>query len=106
SLGAWPAGAKTCFRVWAPQAKSVELVLDSSGRGPCRLARERGGYFQAAVEDVAAGALYRFRVDGRGPFPDTASRYQPQGVHGPSQVIDPGAFPWSDPSWRGITLER
>jgi maltooligosyltrehalose trehalohydrolase len=64
------------------------------------------GYFSATLCDCPSGSLYGFRVDGRGPFPDPASRYQPQGVHGPSQVIDPSAFRWTDHSWKGVAREK
>jgi maltooligosyltrehalose trehalohydrolase len=67
--------------------------------------RQPDGYFASTVPDARPGALYRFRVDGRGPFPDPASRFQPQGVHGPSQVVDPDGFAWTDAAWRGYGLE-
>ena len=53
-----------------------------------------------------AGDRYRYAIDGRGPFPDPASRYQPEGVHGPSEVVDPGQFRWSDRAWKGLTPEE
>ena len=63
------------------------------------------GYFQAVVDGVSAGALYRYRLDGKKERPDPASRYQPQGVHGPSQIVD-SRFDWKDSEWRGIPLEK
>ncbi len=63
------------------------------------------GLFSAFVEGVSPGDRYRYRVDGRGPFPDPASRFQPEGVHGPSEVIDPRSFSWSDSDWRGSGLD-
>src|SRR5262249_29310787 len=51
------------------------------------------------------GDRYRYRVDGRGPFPDPASRFQPEGVHGPSEVVDPHAFAWSDAGWHNVPRE-
>jgi maltooligosyltrehalose trehalohydrolase len=62
------------------------------------------GYFRAIVDDVAPGALYRYRIDGQKERPDPASRFQPQGVHGPSQVAD-HRFAWNDTGWCGIPLE-
>jgi len=47
-----------------------------------------------------------YLLDGAGPYPDPCSRFQPQGVHGPSSVVDPAAFEWSDRDWRGVPLER
>ena len=52
-----------------------------------------------------AGSLYQYRIDGSGPFPDPASRFQPEGVHGPSQVVDPSRFRWTDAHWRGVAPE-
>jgi maltooligosyltrehalose trehalohydrolase len=68
------------------------------------MAREPEGYFAVDCAEARPGALYRYLVDGRGPFPDPASRFQPEGVHGPSQVIDPFAFRWTDEPWRGVPL--
>jgi maltooligosyltrehalose trehalohydrolase len=64
-----------------------------------------GGYYHAVVEGISAGALYRYRLDNEKERPDPASRYQPQGVHGPSQVVD-HRFGWSDSDWRGLPLEK
>jgi len=91
------------FRVWAPRRRRVEAVLET---GAVTLAPEPGGYFSGFARNAAAGALYRFRLDGRAAlFPDPASRFQPDGPHGPSQVIDPGAFTWTDAGWPGLALE-
>ena len=90
------------FRVWAPRRKKVEAVLDSGLAAP--LEPEPGGYFSGLAE-AADGARYRFRLDGGESFPDPASRFQPEGPHGPSQVVDPSRFPWSDASWPGVTIE-
>ena len=63
------------------------------------------GYFAGLVADAAAGTLYRYRLDGRTDLlPDPASRFQPAGPHGPSSVIDPGRFAWTDDAWRGRPL--
>ncbi|MCG6920791.1 MAG: malto-oligosyltrehalose trehalohydrolase [Acidobacteria bacterium] len=105
SLGAWlePGGVR--FRVWAPERERVELVLE--GPEPaCDLARDAAGYWGTFVPDLPVGALYRYLLDDEGPFPDPASRSQPQGVHGPSGVVDPGTFAWSDHQWKGLGLEE
>ena len=103
-LGAWRDGAFTRFRVWAPDRTRVDLVITGSGgtRESRPLERDRNGYWNGAFDDVEAGALYRYRLDGSDgmAFPDPASRFQPQGVHGPSQVVDPSRFPWTDHDWR------
>jgi maltooligosyltrehalose trehalohydrolase len=90
------------FRVWAPRRKKVEVVLDS---GTIELEAEGDGYFSGLAEGIGAGALYRYRLDGGDAFPDPASRFQPQGPHGPSRVVDPSTFPWTDGDWRGVRRE-
>ncbi|HZZ76879.1 MAG TPA: malto-oligosyltrehalose trehalohydrolase [Gemmataceae bacterium] len=97
----------THFRLWAPQSKRVEVVLESGKRDPIPLTAEAGGYFSGRIADVPAGTLYRYRLDGAAkPLPDPASRFQPEGPHGPSQVVDPFAFRWSDASWTGVPADR
>jgi len=101
-LGAWPEEDATVFRVWAPDHTSVELALDDERSGLLRpLERDPAGYWSGRFPDVAPGARYRYRLSGDDArvFPDPASRYQPHGVHGPSQVVDP-RFPWTDQDWR------
>jgi maltooligosyltrehalose trehalohydrolase len=107
TLGAWPDDRATRFRVWAPATEQVELVIERPG-GPADrrpLVREPGGFAAGLFADVGPGTLYRYLLDGRGPFPDPASRAQPDGVHGPSMVVDPGAFAWTDRGWPGRRLE-
>jgi maltooligosyltrehalose trehalohydrolase len=101
------------FRVWAPQRQRVEVVLEGGPRYSSEgepavfaLEPEGTGYFSGLVAAASAGTLYRYRLGGEAAlYPDPASRFQPQGPHGPSQVIDPGAFPWQDQDWRGVPLE-
>src|SRR5215207_7682754 len=97
SLGAWPDGAGARFRVWAPAAQRLELVLEQGMVGPATfpMAKQADGTFTYFVPQAGVGDLYRYRIDGQGPFPDPASRFQPQGVHGPSQVVDPRTFVWT-----------
>jgi maltooligosyltrehalose trehalohydrolase len=92
----------THFRVWAPAANRVEVVLSS---GPAtNLEREPDGYFSGLVK-AGAGARYHFRLDTADrPLPDPASRFQPEGPHGPSEIVDPRGFRWTDDQWRGTTL--
>ena len=80
----------------APPGESVVLSMNHAGEG----------LFTRVVSGAGAGTRYRLSPDGRGPFPDPASRFQPRGVHGPSQVIDPGAFQWTDQHWAGCPLEE
>jgi maltooligosyltrehalose trehalohydrolase len=103
SLGAWIDGGGVRFRVWAPEAASMELVLEGPTSGSRPLTRYPDGTWGLWIEGLRGGQRYRFAPDGQGQFPDPASRFQPEGVHGPSEVIDPSAFTWSDDAWRGIS---
>ena len=85
----------TTFRLWAPAARQVELVLDKPH--PMRGAAE--GWYVLDMPDVGAGTRYKFRIDGELDVPDPASRFQPQDVFGPSEVVSP-AFGWRT-AWRG-----
>ena len=87
------------FRVWTPSARRVLLELDQGE--PIVLTNEHNGYHSGTHSGAHAGTRYRFMLDERGPFPDPASRYQPQGPHGWSQVIDPQDFRWNDKDWPG-----
>ena len=98
-FGAVPHSGGTRFRVWAPSARRAALVLDGH---TAEMRRQPDGVFEADVPGVGPGARYRVRLDGGAPFPDPASRFQPEGVHGPSEVVDPGAFAWQDAGWRGV----
>lgn len=100
-----PGAIGTHFRVWAPRRASVAVTLGPEpGRGPFPLKPEGNGYFSALVPEARAGDLYKFRLES-GAFPDPASRFQPMGPHGPSQIVDPGTFRWSDRDWRGVARE-
>jgi maltooligosyltrehalose trehalohydrolase len=101
-VGAEPVpGGGVHFRVWAPARQAVEVVLGEKETSSFPLTAEPQGYFSGRLPEATAGTLYRFRLDGEGPFPDPASRFQPEGPHGPSQVVDPAAFAWSDAAWQG-----
>jgi maltooligosyltrehalose trehalohydrolase len=95
-------GGGVHFRVWAPGHLRVEVVLE--GGLEIALHAEAGGYWSGLVGQARPGQRYRYRVDGEGPFPDPASRFQPDGPHGPSEVIDPAAFAWTDHGWEGLRL--
>jgi maltooligosyltrehalose trehalohydrolase len=85
------------FRLWAPGAQQVSLVLDSEAKPMA----QAGDGWHELVEKARPGALYRYRIDGKHDVPDPASRFQPQDADGPSEVIDPHAFEWRDEAWRG-----
>ena len=94
------------FNVWAPHANRVDLKLLGHGRRPVPLARSAGGHFEIIIPDVEAGDRYVYILDGDKERPDPASRSQPEGVHGPSEVVDPDRFHWTDQHWHGVPLEQ
>jgi maltooligosyltrehalose trehalohydrolase len=109
-IGAEPLpDGRTQFRVWAPKAKRLDLVLEESAENDAHrtfraLEPETGGYF-SGIAPAEPGALYRFRVDGADNFhPDPASRSQPQGPHRSSCVVDPKKFTWTDHGWSGKSI--
>ncbi len=89
------------FRVVSPTADEIAVVLSDGGRYP--LKKSDDVTFEALVAGVAPGTRYRIERDGT-PMPDPASRFQPEGVHGPSEVIDPASYTWHDASWQGVAL--
>ena len=89
------------FRVWAPKRRQVEVVGED-GLESVALENEQNGYFSGVAPQARAGTRYQYRLDGGDAFPDPASRFQPDGVHGPSQVVDPDTFQWSDDNWPGV----
>jgi maltooligosyltrehalose trehalohydrolase len=107
-LGAVPVPGGVRFHVWAPTRTAVDLVIDPGSPAERRLplAKLADGTFEAVVHAMQPGTRYFYSPDGEGPFPDPCSRFQPAGVHGPSAVVDPGAFVWTDHRWRGVPLER
>jgi maltooligosyltrehalose trehalohydrolase len=102
-------GGLVHFRVWAPKATRLEVVLESTPENEAErtfhpLLSEDDGYFSGAIA-AEAGAFYRFRVNEAETFhPDPASRSQPQGPHRSSCVVDPLRFSWSDQGWKGLRM--
>ena len=91
-------------RVWAPAADEIQLVVLRDRRESRHaLRREADGYHSGYVSSLAAGDRYWFALSGSTLRPDPCSRYQPEGPHGPSLLIDPTAFRWTDQNWRGLT---
>jgi maltooligosyltrehalose trehalohydrolase len=88
--------------VWAPVRKKIEVVLD--GGGSVLLQAEASGYFSGLAPNARVGSRYKFKLDGGETCPDPASRFQPEGPHGWSEVIDATAFGWTDKNWRGVAL--
>ena len=110
----YPIGAElitenqTHFRIWAPKARKLDVVIEQgpdSGRTFRSLTPEPAGYFSGAI-NAEVGSRYRFRVNnGEMLYPDPASRFQPDGPHGPSCIVDARQFKWTDSQWPGITLK-
>ena len=94
--------------MWAPSSKTLEVMLDPGGTIPLQpeaaLHPEASGYFSGLVPQARAGTRYKYLLDNGEACPDPASRFQPEGPHGWSEVIDAAAFPWTDRNWRGVTL--
>lgn len=104
SLGAHVRPEGVQFRVWAPEAERVDLVLASDGDLQ-PMEQEDGGTFARLVPDLAPGVRYQFRLNEDEAFPDPASRFQPDGIHEASEVIDPAAYAWQDAGWQGVPQE-
>lgn len=94
------------FTVWAPFVKRVEVKIVFPEEITVPLARDERGYWSGILEQAAPGMQYVFRLDGGKERPDPASRFQPMGVHGPSQIVDPGEFAWQDSGWTGVLLDN
>lgn len=92
------------FLVWAPKSARVEVAISYPHPQRVAMQQQDRGYFEAILENVPPGSLYRYVLDGVKERPDPASRFQPEGVHGPSQVVSPASFPWTDHHWNGIPL--
>ena len=106
-MGAMPGSTGAAFRVWAPQAKRATVVLERGALNrEVELGAQPHGFFGAAVSDAAVGDRYRFRIDANPPWPDPASRFQPDGPHGASEIVDTRCFAWSDEDWPGVDARR
>ncbi len=100
-FGAVPSQDGVRFRVWASDAKRLQLQIQTgAAAGVHPLADTGDGIFETWIKGAAAGDRYAYVLDGRAPIPDPASRFQPAGVHGPSEIVDPSAFAWTDDRWR------
>ena len=97
------AGGEVRFRLWAPAARQVELLLCDPRGAAVQAAPMQAledGFFALVTSAAGAGSLYRYRIDGTREVPDPASRRNPLGVHGPSEVVDPTAYAWDDAAWQ------
>ncbi|HJU06706.1 MAG TPA: malto-oligosyltrehalose trehalohydrolase [Nitrospiraceae bacterium] len=91
------------FRVWAPRRKRVEVLLEEVGQA-IPLEKNEDGYFTGLIPNAKAGMRYRYRLDGEAICPDPCSRFQPEGPHGPSMIVDPSSYAWQDTAWPGVRL--
>ncbi|MFC2073139.1 alpha-amylase family glycosyl hydrolase, partial [Chloroflexota bacterium] len=106
TIGAYYLGDdKTGFQVWAPFRERVEVHVMTPFEQTLPMEKDEQGYFRTIAEGVPARSRYFYRLDGKSEYPDPASRFQPQGVHGSSQVTDPD-FPWEDSRWPGLPLRE
>src|ERR1700759_4972932 len=102
-MNEWHFGPKltsdgTTFRLWAPAAKRVDLLMGSQRH---ELASAKHGWFETTISGAGAGTRYQFRIDDEIDVPDPASAFQPEDVFGPSEVIDHGKYTWRATDWRG-----
>lgn len=105
-LGASTIGSdRVRFKVWAPAARKVSVELVDQDRTVIPMQPSLQGYFEVTAEGVGPRVRYRYLLDGKRARPDPASRFQPEGVHAPSAVVDPEAFQWTDKAWRGMPLK-
>jgi maltooligosyltrehalose trehalohydrolase len=93
------------FRVWAPDHRNVDVVFECNARQPLALHPDKRGYFSGFAEGVGAGVYYKYRLDAGQTYPDPASRFQPNGIHNASSVVDPSRFAWTDDNWPGVTRD-
>src|SRR5690606_11524980 len=101
------ADGQVAFRLWAPDAASVQLdLVHDHGHVALPMAAVEGGWYSTMVSGVGPNARYQYRIDDRISVPDPASRYNPQDVHAPSAVVDAASFDWPDEGWRGRPWEE
>ncbi|MFH0903261.1 MAG: alpha-amylase family glycosyl hydrolase, partial [Pseudomonadota bacterium] len=93
------------FRAWAPCVRELAVRVLSPSAHTVAMHPQEGSVFEVTVPDARPGVDYYYVLDGAKERPDPASRWQPSGVHGPSRVVDPRAFSWSDHGWDGIPLD-
>ncbi len=94
------------FIVWAPLAKDIKLKIISPLGRLVKMDKDNLGYWKAVVENIPSGATYLYQIDGDKKRPDPASAYQPEGVHGPSAVVEHNSFIWDDFSFSGVGLSE
>lgn len=96
----------TRFRLWAPSHAEIGLVLDGRTDSPLPMTAQEDGWFETVTDRAPAGTRYQYRLPDGLCVPDPASRFQPEDVNGPSQVVDPNAYEWRNTAWRGRPWEE
>lgn len=104
-LGAQYEAGRCKFVVWAPYKKKASLVLSTASPETFEMEKAEFGYWSFTTEHVRPDTKYKYLLDGTIERPDPASHFQPEGVHGPSAVVDHNAYPWTSSSWHGISVE-
>lgn len=105
SFGARPVDGGILFRAWAPLATDLAVRIIAPRQATFAMERDEDDVFSVLVPDLAPGAEYFYVIDGARERPDPVSRSQPRGVHGPSRVVDPDAYSWTENAWEGLKLE-
>ena len=95
-----------CFRLWAPEARRVDVCLEGAAKCCLSLKGPGRGWFELTTREATDGSRYRFRINDQVNVPDPASRFQPEDVHGPSEVVDARSFEWKDDWWSGRAWEE
>ncbi len=104
TFGAAPGGGRVRFRVWAPGKAEVSVIIEKAGKREKARMHSTNGVHEASA-DGGGGMRYWYSLEGGPPTPDPASLAQPEGVHGPSMVVDTASFEWHDEGWRGVRTE-
>ncbi len=103
TLGAQVTDEGVRFRCWAPRATRLDVILEDRN-AIHTLSKQTDGYWTGLIPEASAGMQYRYRLDGGQVYPDPCSRFQPEGPHGPSLIVDPGGYLWHDQQWPGVTM--
>lgn len=106
SIGALVTGpSQVTFRTWAPWVKTLAVEILGNQPEIASMQPQPFGYWETTVSNVGVGTRYQYVLHEKLTRPDPASRFQPEGVHGPSEVIDPSSFVWTDQQWKGLPLQ-
>ncbi|MBN1130996.1 MAG: malto-oligosyltrehalose trehalohydrolase, partial [Chitinispirillaceae bacterium] len=97
---------RCAFTVWAPQRKTMTLVIGEAPGRVVPMEKTDAGCWHVTADNISPGTRYRYRLDGTIERPDPASFFQPDGVHGPSAVVDHSAYRWRDSAWQGLPLNQ